>query len=98
VARIRRGLPRPHGEPYAVNRKIESYAKFAAPYDRNDSHPNIYSGAARDIRPKNLTEVRIGLSAHRHIRKSVFGLRMLHVRSCRRRGQRRGVTGASPFN
>jgi len=48
--------------PYAGEPEdLSPYAKFAAPYDRNYIHPNIYSGAARDIpEPKNLTEVRIG--------------------------------------
>ena len=56
------------------------YAKFAAPYDTNYTHPNIYSGAARDIPdPKKLTEVRIGFFGPiEHNPDTVLGLRMLH--------------------
>jgi ABC-type branched-subunit amino acid transport system substrate-binding protein len=59
---------------------LSPYAKFAAPYDLNYTHPNIYSGAGRDIPdPKNLTEVRIGFFGPiEHNPDSVFGLRMLH--------------------
>src|SRR5208337_2530754 len=48
--------------PYAGEpADLSPYSKFAAPYDLNYTHPNIYSGAARDIpEPKNLAEVRIG--------------------------------------
>jgi ABC-type branched-subunit amino acid transport system substrate-binding protein len=56
------------------------WAKFAAPYDLNYTHPNIYSGAARDIpEPKDITEVRIGFFGPiEHNPDEVFGLRMLH--------------------
>jgi branched-chain amino acid transport system substrate-binding protein len=67
--------------PYAGEpADLSPYAKFAAPYDLNYTHPNIYSGAARDIpEPKNLTEVRIGFFGPiEHNPESVFGLRMLH--------------------
>ncbi|MGA2807430.1 MAG: ABC transporter substrate-binding protein [Terracidiphilus sp.] len=67
--------------PYAGEpADLSPYAKFAAPYDLNYTHPNIYSGAARDIpEPKNLTEVRIGFFGPiEHNPDSVFGLRMLH--------------------
>ena len=59
---------------------LSPYAKFAAPYDLNYIHPNIYSGAGRDIpEPKNLTEVRIGFFGPiERNPESVFGLRMLH--------------------
>ena len=68
-------------EPYAGEPEdMSPYARFAAPYDRNYIHPNIYSGAARDLpEPKDLTEVRIGFFGP--IDKnpdSVFGQRMLH--------------------
>ena len=41
--------------PYAGEpADLSPYSKFAAPYDLNYIHPNIYSGAARDIpEPKN---------------------------------------------
>jgi ABC-type branched-subunit amino acid transport system substrate-binding protein len=59
---------------------MRPYAKFAAPYDTNYTHPNIYVGAARDIpEPKDLTEVRIGFFGPiEHNSESVLGLRMLH--------------------
>ena len=67
--------------PYAGEpADLSPYAKFAAPYDLNYTHPNIYSGAARDIpEPKNLTEIRIGFFGPVEPNpESVFGLRMLH--------------------
>jgi len=67
--------------PYAGEpADLSPYAKFAAPYDNNYIHPNIYSGAGRDIpEPKSLTEVRIGfIGPIEHNPESVFGLRMLH--------------------
>jgi branched-chain amino acid transport system substrate-binding protein len=44
-------------EPYAGEpADLSPYGKFAAPYDLNYVHPNIYTGAERDIaEPKNLT-------------------------------------------
>ncbi|MGD0938082.1 MAG: ABC transporter substrate-binding protein [Terracidiphilus sp.] len=67
--------------PYAGEpADLSPYAKFAAPYDLNYTHPNVYSGAARDIpEPKNLSEIRIGFFGPiEHNPESVFGLRMLH--------------------
>ena len=67
--------------PYAGEpADLSPYLKFAAPYDLNYTHPNIYSGAARDIpEPKGLTEVRIGFFGPVQPNpESVFGLRMLH--------------------
>jgi ABC-type branched-subunit amino acid transport system substrate-binding protein len=67
--------------PYAGEpADMRPYAKFAAPYDTNYTHPNIYMGAARDIPdPKDLTEVRIGFFGPiEHNSESVLGLRMLH--------------------
>ncbi len=67
--------------PYAGEpADLSPYAKFAAPYDLNYIHPNIYSGAGRDVpEPANLTEVRIGfLGPIEHNPESIFGLRMLH--------------------
>ena len=59
---------------------LKPYSKFAAPYDTNYTHPNIYLGAARDIpEPKNLKEIRIGFFGPiEHNSESVLGLRMLH--------------------
>jgi len=59
---------------------LKPYAKFAAPYDTNYTHPNIYVGAARDIPdPKGLTEIRIGFFGPiEQNSESVLGLRMLH--------------------
>jgi branched-chain amino acid transport system substrate-binding protein len=67
--------------PYAGEpADLSPYSKFAAPYDLNYTHPNIYSGAGRDIpEPKNLTEVRIGFFGPvEHSPEQAFGLRMLH--------------------
>jgi len=67
--------------PYAGEpADLSPYAKFAAPYDRNYIHPNIYSGAARDIPdPQDLTEVRIGfLGPIEHNPQMIFGQRMLN--------------------
>jgi len=59
---------------------LKPYSKFAAPYDTNYTHPNIYVGAARDIpEPKNLKEIRIGFFGPlEHNSESVLGVRMLH--------------------
>jgi branched-chain amino acid transport system substrate-binding protein len=67
--------------PYAGEpADLSPYAKFAAPYDLNYTHPNIYSGAGRDLpEPKDVTEVRIGFFGPiDHNPDQVFGLRMLH--------------------
>jgi branched-chain amino acid transport system substrate-binding protein len=68
-------------EPYAGEpADLSPYAKFAAPYDLNYVHPNIYSGAAREIpEPKDLSEIRIGFFGPVEPNpESIFGLRMLH--------------------
>jgi branched-chain amino acid transport system substrate-binding protein len=64
------------GEPV----DLSPYAKFAAPYDLNYVHPNIYSGAGRDLpEPADITEVRIGFFGPiEHNPEQAFGLRMLH--------------------
>ncbi|MGA9072084.1 MAG: ABC transporter substrate-binding protein [Terracidiphilus sp.] len=64
------------GEPI----DLSPYAKFAEPYDLNYIHPNVYSGAGRDIpEPKDVKEVRIGFFGPVAPNpESVFGLRMLH--------------------
>ena len=67
--------------PYAAEPPdLSPWAKFAAPYDLNYTHPNIYSGAGRDVpEPKNISEVRIGFFGPiEHNPDAVLGLRMLH--------------------
>jgi hypothetical protein len=87
--------------PYAGEPKdLSPYEKFAAPYDLNYIHPNIYTGAARDIpEPKNLTEVRIGFFGPiEHNPDSVFGLRMLHgVQLAIEEANAHGGYGGKPF-
>jgi branched-chain amino acid transport system substrate-binding protein len=79
---------------------LSPYGKFASPYDLNYTHPNIYSGAARDIPdPKNVTEVRIGfLGPIDHNPEQVFGLRMLHgAQLAVEDANARGGYGGKPF-
>ncbi|MGA2888140.1 MAG: ABC transporter substrate-binding protein [Terracidiphilus sp.] len=87
--------------PYAGEpADLSPYEKFAEPYDRNYIHPNIYSGAGRDIpEPKNLTEVRIGfIGPIEHNPESVFGLRMLHgAQLAVEEANARGGYGGQPF-
>jgi ABC-type branched-subunit amino acid transport system substrate-binding protein len=87
--------------PYAGEpADLSPYAKFAAPYDLNYTHPNIYSGAGRDLpEPKNLTEVRIGFFGPiEHNPDSVFGLRMLHgAKMAVDEANARGGYGGKPF-
>ncbi len=88
-------------EPYAGEpADLSPYAKFAAPYDLNYTHPNIYSGAARDLpEPKNLTEIRIGFFGPiEHNPEQVFGLRMLHgAQLAVEEANARGGYGGKPF-
>jgi branched-chain amino acid transport system substrate-binding protein len=88
-------------EPYAREPKdLSPYAKFAEPYDRNYIHPNIYSGAGRDIPdPQDLAEVRIGFFGPiEHNPESVFGLRMLHgAQLAVEEANARGGYGGKPF-
>jgi branched-chain amino acid transport system substrate-binding protein len=87
--------------PYAGEpADLSPYSKFAAPYDLNYVHPNIYSGAGRDLpEPKNLTEVRIGFFGPiEHNPESVFGLRMLHgAQLAIEEANARGGYGGKPF-
>jgi ABC-type branched-subunit amino acid transport system substrate-binding protein len=79
---------------------MSPYAKFAAPYDTNYTHPNIYMGAARDIpEPEDLTEVRIGFFGPiEHNSDSVLGLRMLHgAQMAVDERNARGGYGGKPF-
>ncbi len=66
--------------PYAGEpADLSPYAKFAAPYDLNYVHPNIYSGAARDIPDPQGSD----RSAHRLLRahraQPAADLRVAHV-------------------
>ena len=87
--------------PYAGEPSdLSPYAKFAAPYDLNYVHPNIYSGAGRDVpEPKDLTEVRIGFFGPiEHNPESVFGQRMLHgAQLAVEEANARGGYGGKPF-
>ena len=87
--------------PYAGEpADLSPYAKFAAPYDLNYVHPNIYSGAGRDIpEPKDLTEVRIGFFGPVAPNpESIFGTRMLHgAQLAIEEANARGGYGGKPF-
>lgn len=87
--------------PYAGEpADMSPYAKFAAPYDLNYIHPNIYSGAGRDLpEPKDLTEVRIGFFGPvEHNPDFVFGQRMLHgAQLAVEEWNARGGYGGKPF-
>ncbi|MDR3775524.1 MAG: ABC transporter substrate-binding protein [Terracidiphilus sp.] len=79
---------------------LSPYSKFAAPYDLNYTHPNIYSGAGRDLpEPKDLTEVRIGFFGPiEHSPQQIFGLRMLHgAQLAVEEANARGGYGGKPF-
>jgi len=79
---------------------MSPYSKFAAPYDFNYVHPNIYSGAGRDIpEPKDVKEVRIGFFGPiDHNPEQVFGLRMLHgVQLALEEANARGGYGGKPY-
>jgi ABC-type branched-subunit amino acid transport system substrate-binding protein len=88
-------------EPYAGEPEdLSPFEKFAKPYYLNYTHPNIYTGAGRDIPdPKNLTEVRIGfIGPIEHNPDSVFGLRMLHgAQLAVEEANARGGYGGKPF-
>ncbi len=87
--------------PYAGEpADLSPYAKFSAPYDLNYTHPNIYSGAGREVPgPKDISEVRIGFFGPiEHNPDSVFGLRMLHgAQLAVEEWNARGGYGGKPF-
>jgi branched-chain amino acid transport system substrate-binding protein len=87
--------------PYAGEpQDLSPYAKFASPYFVNYTHPNIYTGAGRDLpEPKNLTEVRIGfIGPIEHNPDQLFGLRMLHgAQLAVEEANARGGYGGKPF-
>jgi len=88
-------------KPYAGEpADLSPYAKFAAPYDLNYVHPNIYSGAGRDVpEPTDITEVRIGFFGPiEHNPEQEFGLRMLHgAQLAVEEWNGRGGYGGKPF-
>ena len=67
--------------PYAGEpADLRPFAKFTTPYELNYVHPNVYSGAGRDLpEPRGLSEIRIGfLGPIENNPEHVFGMRMLH--------------------
>ena len=88
-------------KPYAGEpTDLSPYAKFTEPYDLNYTHPNIYTGAGRDLpEPRNITEVRIGfLGPIEHNPDAVFGQRMLHgAQMAVEEWNARGGYGGKPF-
>lgn len=79
---------------------MSPYSKFAAPYDLNYVHPNIYGGAARDLpEPRDIAEVRIGFFGP--VEKNPefeFGQRMLHgAQLAIEEANARGGYGGKPF-
>jgi ABC-type branched-subunit amino acid transport system substrate-binding protein len=87
--------------PYAGEPEdLRPYAKFATPYEVNYTHPNIYTGAGRDLpEPKNLTEVRIGFFGPiEHTPDEIQGQRMLHgAQLAVEEWNARGGYGGKPF-
>lgn len=87
--------------PYAGEpTDMSPYSKFAEPYDLNYIHPNIYSGAGRDLpEPKDVSEVRIGfLGPVEHTPEVMFGQRMLHgAQLAIEEWNARGGYGGKPF-
>lgn len=88
-------------QPYAGEPEdLSPYAKFAAPYDVNYTHPNVFTGAGREIpEPKNLTEVRIGFFGPiEHTPDQLFGQRMLRgAQLAVDEANARGGYGGKPF-
>jgi ABC-type branched-subunit amino acid transport system substrate-binding protein len=88
-------------EPYAGEPKdMSPYVKFAEPYDLNYIHPNIYTGAGRDLpEPKNISEVRIGFFGPiEHTPEQLFGQRMLHgAQLAVEEANAQGGYGGKPF-
>jgi len=88
-------------EPYAgTPPDLEPYEHYVKPYYENYTHPNIYTGAARDIPdPKDVKEVRIGfLGPIAKQADQVYGLRMLHgAQMAIDDANGRGGYGGKPF-
>ncbi|MGC2298244.1 MAG: ABC transporter substrate-binding protein [Acidobacteriaceae bacterium] len=87
--------------PYAgTPEDLQPFSKFAQPYDVNYTHPNVYSGAGRDLPdPMDVSEVRIGfIGPIAKQADQVFGLRMLHgVQLAIDDANARGGYGGKPF-
>ncbi|MGC2639883.1 MAG: ABC transporter substrate-binding protein, partial [Acidobacteriaceae bacterium] len=87
--------------PYAgTPEDLKPFGKFATPYYAHYTHPNVYSGAARDVPdPKEVSEVRIGfLGPVEKQEDQVFGLRMLHgAQLAVEEANARGGYGGKPF-
>lgn len=87
--------------PYAKTpQDLEPYEHFVKPYYENYTHPNLYTGAARDIPdPKDVKEVRIGfLGPVAKQSDQVYGLRMLHgAQMAIDEANARGGYGGKPF-
>ena len=87
--------------PYAgVPKDLQPYEKFSQPYDVNYTHPNLYSGASRDIPdPMDVSEVRIGfIGPIAKQADQVLGLRMLHgAQLAIDEANARGGYGGKPF-
>ncbi|HUY94388.1 MAG TPA: ABC transporter substrate-binding protein [Terracidiphilus sp.] len=87
--------------PYAgTPQDLEPYERFVKPYYENYTHPNIYTGAARDIPdPKDVKEVRIGfLGPIAKQADQVYGIRMLHgAQMAIDEANARGGYGGKPF-
>jgi len=88
-------------EPYAgTPQDLEPYQRFVSPYYENYTHPNIYTGAGRDIPdPTDVKEVRIGfLGPIAKQADQVYGLRMLHgAQMAVDEANSRGGYGGKPF-
>jgi len=88
-------------EPYAGEpADMRPFAKFEHPYYENYLHPNIYTGAGREIPdPTNITEVRIGFFAPIDQGPDhIFGQRMLHgAQLAVEEANARGGYGGKPF-
>jgi len=79
---------------------MKPFSKYAEPYDVNYIHPNLYSGAARDLpEPADITEVRIGfLGPIENHPQQLFGQRMLHgAQLAIEEANARGGYGGKPF-
>jgi len=88
-------------EPYAgTPEDLEPYERFVKPYYENYTHPNIYTGAARDIPdPTHINEVRIGfLGPIAKQADQAYGLHMLAgAQMAIDEANARGGYGGKPF-
>ena len=85
------------GEPV----DLSPYSKFAAPYDLNYIHPNIYSGAARDFPSRKTSRkcASASLVPSRPIRRQFSAQRMLHgAQLAMEEANARGGYGGQPLS